>query len=178
MNLRPAADGFRAHRAPLLTPNLFTMSVSVSDIKQLRDQTGLPMNQCKEALEASGGDVEKALDFLKEKGAVIASKKSGRSLGSGSIQSYVHGHGVIAALAELLCETDFVARNPDFQMLAKDVAMQIASLDDAILEQGAEEILKQPFFKDPNVTVAQLIEGAVQKFGERTELGRFIKYTV
>ncbi|GMU74368.1 MAG: hypothetical protein AMXMBFR44_5650 [Candidatus Campbellbacteria bacterium] len=154
------------------------MSVSVSDIKQLRDQTGLPMNQCKEALEVSGGDVEKALEFLKEKGAVIASKKAGRSLGSGSIQAYVHGHGGVAALAELLCETDFVARNPEFQTVAKDIAMQIAATDDAVLEQGADEILKQPFFKNPEVTIAQLIESAVQKFGERTELGRFIKYTI
>lgn len=154
------------------------MSVSVSDIKQLRDQTGLPMNQCKEALEASGGDVEKALEFLKEKGAVIASKKAGRSLGSGSIQAYVHGHGGVAALAELLCETDFVARNPEFQAVAKDIAMQIAATEDEVLAQGAEEILKQPFFKNPELTIAQLIESAVQKFGERTELGRFIKYTI
>lgn len=136
------------------------------------------MVQCKEALEYSGGDVEKALEFLKEKGAVIASKKQDRSLGSGSIQAYVHGHGSVAALAELLCETDFVARNPEFQALTKDIAMQIAATEDAILEQGVEEILKQPFFKDPSVTIANLIEGAVQKFGERTELGRFVKYTV
>ncbi len=103
------------------------MIIGVSEIKQLRDRTGLPMVQCKEALEYSGGDVEKALEFLKEKGAVIASKKQDRSLGSGSIQAYVHGHGSVAALAELLCETDFVARNPEFQALTKDIAMQIAA---------------------------------------------------
>lgn len=174
----PADAVSRALRGLLPAHNFFVMPVSVSDIKQLRDQTGLPMGQCKEALETSGGDVAKALEFLKEKGAVIASKKSGRSLGSGSIQAYVHGHGGIAALAELLCETDFVARNPEFQTIAKDLAMQIAATPDEILDAGVEEILKQPFFKNPDTTVAQLIEGAVQKFGERSELGRFVKYTV
>ncbi len=154
------------------------MSVSVEAIKQLRDQTGLPMGQCKEALEASNGDVAQALEYLKEKGAVIASKKSDRSLGAGSIQAYVHGHGAIAALAELQCETDFVARNPEFQEIAKDIAMQVAATDDETLAGGAEALLAQPFFKNPDITIAQLIEGAVQKFGERTELGRFIKYTV
>jgi elongation factor Ts len=154
------------------------MSVDIALIKKIRDRTGLPMNQCKEALEASHGDIEAALEHLKETGALIASKKSGRDLGAGSVQSYVHGHGTVAALAELLCETDFVARNPEFQTLAKDIAMQIAASPDEILDAGAEEVLKQPFFKDPSITVSQLIEGAVQKFGERTELGRFVKYTI
>ncbi len=154
------------------------MTITVEDVKQLRDRTGLPLNQCKDALEGAGGDVEKALELLREKGATIASKKSGRELGSGSVQAYIHNHGAIGALAELLCETDFVARNEEFQALAKDFAMQIAATDDAILEAGAEEILKQPFFKNPDVTLGGLIDGAVQKFGERTQLGRFCKFSV
>ncbi|MCR4275062.1 MAG: elongation factor Ts [Candidatus Campbellbacteria bacterium] len=154
------------------------MAVTALDVKQLRDRTGLPLNQCKDALESSGGDIEKALDILREKGATIASKKSDRALGSGSVQAYIHNHGAIGALAELQCETDFVARNPEFQELAKDFAMQIAATDDAILEAGVEEILKQPFFKNPDITLGGLIDGAVQKFGERTQLGRFCKFSV
>jgi elongation factor Ts len=154
------------------------MTITVEDVKQLRDRTGLPLNQCKDALEGAGGDVEKALELLREKGATIAAKKSDRTLGSGSIQAYIHNNGAIGALAELQCETDFVARNPEFQAIAKDFAMQIAATDDAILEAGVDEILKQPFFKNPDVTLGGLIDGAVQKFGERTQLGRFCKYTV
>ncbi len=136
------------------------------------------MMLCREALEESGGDQAKAMDILKSKGALAASKKSGRSLGSGSVQSYIHGHGSVGSLVELLCETDFVARNEEFQTLAKDIAMQIAATDDEMLEAGAEELLKQPFFKDPSVTIGGLIEAAVQKFGERTELGRFVKFSL
>lgn len=154
------------------------MSVEISDIKKLRDQTSLPMGQCKEALEHSNGDIPGAIEYLKSKGADVASKKAGRDLGAGSIQAYVHGHGTVASLAELLCETDFVARNPEFQEIAKDIAMQVAATDDEILEKGAEEFLKQPCIKDPEKTIGQLIEGAVQKFGERTELGRFEKYSI
>jgi elongation factor Ts len=154
------------------------MSISAQDIKQLRDLTGVPMMQCREALEEAGGDAAKALEVLKSKGAVAASKKAGRELGSGTVQSYVHGHGSVGALVELLCETDFVARNEEFQQIAKDIAMQIAATDDEVIDGGAEAILAQPTIKDPAQTLAMLIESAVQKFGERTELGRFVKFAL
>ena len=77
-----------------------------------------------------------------------------------------------------MCETDFVARNEDFQALAKDLAMQIAATDDEVLAGGVEEFLKQPAIKEPEMTIGGLIEGAVQKFGERTQLGRFIKFSL
>lgn len=154
------------------------MTISAQDIKQLRDATGVSMMVCREALEEAGGDQEKALAILKEKGAVAASKKSGRDLGSGTVQSYIHGHGSVGAMVELLCETDFVARNEEFQVIAKDIAMQIAATEDEVLEKGAEELLAQPFFKNPEVTLGSLVDGAVQKFGERTELGRFVKFAL
>ncbi|HXK39243.1 MAG TPA: elongation factor Ts [Candidatus Paceibacterota bacterium] len=154
------------------------MSISAQDVKQLRDLTGVPMMQCREALEEVGGDAAKALEVLKNKGAVAASKKASRELGSGTVQSYVHGHGSVGALVELLCETDFVARNEEFQQIAKDIAMQIAATDDEVIDGGAEAILAQPTIKDPAQTVAMLIEGVVQKFGERTELGRFVKFAL
>ncbi len=154
------------------------MTISAQDIKQLRDATGVSMMVCREALEEAGGDQEKAMTILREKGAVSASKKAGRTLGSGTVQAYIHGHGSVGALVELLCETDFVARNEEFQQIAKDIAMQVAATDDEMLEKGAEELLLQPFFKNPEITLGSLIEGAVQKFGERTELGRFVKYSL
>ncbi len=154
------------------------MTVSAQDIKQLRDRTGVSMMQCREALEEAAGDIEKAIEILQSKGAAVAAKKSGRDLGSGTVQSYIHGHGAVGSLVELLCETDFVAKNEEFQQLAKDIAMQIAATDEEILTAGAEAILGQPSIKDPSRTIGMLIEGAVQKFGERTELGRFAKFAL
>lgn len=154
------------------------MTISAQDIKQLREKTGVSMMQCREALEETGGDIDKALEILREKGALAASKKSDRELGSGTVQAYIHAHGAIGAMVELLCETDFVSRNEEFQTIAKDIAMQIAATDDEVLEGGAEALLATPFFKDPSQTIGSLIEGAVQKFGERTELGKFVKYTI
>ncbi len=154
------------------------MTVLAADIKQLRDRTGVSMMQCREALEEAAGDMDKALEILKTKGAAVAAKKAGRDLGSGTVQSYIHGHGVVGSLIELLCETDFVAKNEEFQQLAKDIAMQVAATDDEILSGGAETLLAQPSIKSPDQTIGMLIEGAVQKFGERTELGRFVKFTL
>ncbi|MDQ5927849.1 MAG: elongation factor Ts [Patescibacteria group bacterium] len=154
------------------------MTVSAQDIKQLRDKTGVSMMQCREALMEANGDMEKALEVLRASGAAVASKKAGRDLGSGTVQAYIHGQGSVGSMVELLCETDFVARNEEFQTIAKDIAMQIAATDDELLAGGAEALLKEAFFKDPAQTIGGLIEGAVQKFGERTELGRFVKYTI
>lgn len=154
------------------------MTVSAQDIKQLRDRTGVSMMQCREALLETDGDMEKAIEILKSKGAIAAGKKADRELGSGAVQSYIHGHGAVGSLVELLCETDFVARNEEFQQLAKDIAMQIAATDDEILAGGVEAILAQPAIKSPDQTIGGLIEGAVQKFGERTELGRFVKFAL
>lgn len=154
------------------------MTVSAQDIKQLRDKTGVSMMQCREALMEANGDMEKALEVLRASGAAVASKKAGRDLGSGTVQAYIHGQGSVGSMVELLCETDFVARNEEFQTIAKDIAMQIAATDDELLAGGAEALLKEAFFKDPAQTIGGLIEGAVQKFGERTELGRFVKYSI
>ncbi len=154
------------------------MVVTAQDVKQLRDRTGVSMMVCREALDEAGGDIEKAMAILEVKGALTASKKSGRNLGSGTVQAYIHGHGSVGAMVELLCETDFVARNEEFQALAKDIAMQVAASEDAIIEGGAAVIIEQPFFKDPSRTIGSLIEGAVQKFGERTELGRVVKFAL
>lgn len=130
--------------------------------------------QCKKALEEAGGDKAKALSLLKEKGADIRSKKGDRTLGAGVITSYIHASGTIGVILELSCETDFVAKNPEFKAVAYDIAMHIA----AMKPEDTTELLEQPFIKDSSQTINDLIAGAVQKFGERTEVGRFTRYSV
>ncbi len=101
--------------------------VTTEQIKQLRDDTGVSVMQCKKALEEAGGDMTKALSLLKKKSADIASKKSERKLGAGIVQSYIHSSQTLGAILELNCETDFVARNEEFKTLAYDIAMHIAA---------------------------------------------------
>jgi elongation factor Ts len=154
------------------------MGVTVEQIKQLREETGVSVMQCKRALEEAGGDVERARDVLRTAGATVAAKKAGRTLGAGIVQTYLHAGGTVGAMAELLSETDFVAKNDEFKQLAYDIAMQVAATDDAVLEAGVEKLLGEPYIKDPTRTVGDLIQDATQKFGERTELGRFVKFAV
>ena len=124
--------------------------------------------QCKAALEESGGDFDKAVTILKSKGSAIAAKKSARALGAGAVAAYVHG-GVIGAMVVLYSETDFVAKNAEFAALARELAMQVAAADPADLTA----LLEQPYIKDPSKAVKALIDEAVQKFGERIEIGQF-----
>ena len=102
-------------------------NITTELIKELRDATGLSIMQCKKALEEAEGDISKATILLQKKGAGIAAKKADRSLGAGRVVSYVHSTGNIGAMVELLCETDFVAKNEEFGVLAYNIAMQIAA---------------------------------------------------
>src|SRR5665647_706668 len=103
------------------------MSISASMVKELRDRTGAGMMDCKKALTENGGDIEKAVTYLREKGLAAAAKKSGRVAAEGLIESYIHGVGRIGVLVEVNCETDFVALTDDFKSLVRDIAMQIAA---------------------------------------------------
>jgi len=134
--------------------------------------------QCKYALEASSGDIDKALEALRAKGADVALKKKDRTLGAGTVAAYVHTGDTIGSMVELFCETDFVARNDEFKTLAYDIAMQIAATDDDVVERGAEAILEEPFIKDAGRIVGELVQEAVQKFGERIEIGRITKFSI
>lgn len=142
--------------------------IDAAKIKVLREQTGISFAQCKEALESAAGDMDKAIAWLKEKGASIAEKKADRELNAGTVSAYIH-QGVIGALIELHSETDFVSKNPEFKALADDLAMQVAASDPA----DVAALLAEPFIKDPSQTVGDLIQTAIQKFGERVELARF-----
>ncbi len=148
--------------------------IATDQIKNLRDKTGISVMQCKRALEKAEGDESRALQFLKEESVVIAEKKSTRSLGSGVIGSYVHAGGSIGALVKLSCETDFVAKNPEFNRLAEELAMHIAAMSPA----SVAALLEQPFIKSPELSVGELVKSSVQRFGENIMIEEFNRQVV
>ncbi|KKW15906.1 MAG: Elongation factor Ts [Parcubacteria group bacterium GW2011_GWA2_50_10b] len=148
--------------------------ITIEEIKALREETGLSIMQCQKALEEADGDKAKAIALLKAKGAEIASKKGERTLGAGTVAAYIHAGEAVGVLIELLSETDFVAKNPEFKAVAKEIAMHIAAMKPA----DTAELLSQPFIKDPSKTIADIINGTVQKFGERTEIGQFARFAI
>jgi len=146
------------------------MEITTDVIKQLREATGVSVMQCKKALEEAGGDVKKAEVILKKHSAASAEKKAERTLAAGAIGSYVHD-GAIGAMVLLSCETDFVAKNPEFIALARELAMQVAAMN----PESTEDMLNQPFIKDESKTIRQFLDEATQKFGERVEVSRFVR---
>lgn len=148
--------------------------ITTEQVKELRDTTGISVMQCRRALEEASGDLKKALEILKKTSAEIAKKKADRSLGSGYITAYIHGEGRIGAMVELQCETDFVAKNEVFRALAKEIAMQLAAANPT----DEVALLEEPFIKNPETTVAKLIEEAVQKTGERIKIGHFARFEI
>ena len=149
------------------------MNITAEQIKTLRTQTGVSVMQCRMALEEAGGDEKKALEILREKIAEIVAKKSGRALGAGTVAAYIHTNGNVGALVELLCETDFVAKNDLFRESTREIAMHAAAMKPA----SNEELLAQESFKRPGLTINQIVAELSQKFGERVELGRFAVFS-
>ena len=138
-------------------------------IKNLRESTGLSLGQIKKALDEAGGDEIKAREILKAQGVAVAAKKSSREVKEGVIDSYIHANKKLATMVEVLCETDFVARNSEFQRLAHDLAMHVA----AVRPGTVEDLLGQQFIKDPAITVKDLINQYIAKLGENIQVGRF-----
>jgi len=152
-------------------------------IKKLRDETGLSFAQIKKALDEANGDESKAREILASLAGAQAEKKADRELGAGIISAYIHGDAKTGVLLELACETDFVAKNEEFKALAYDLAMHVAAMSPTSVNnedgQGEETaLLKQPFVKDPSITVEERISQAIQKFGENTKVIRFTHYTI
>lgn len=137
-------------------------------IKQLRQQIGAGMVDCRQALEEAKGNMEKAKEVLKKKGLDKASSKSDREVKSGLVEVYSH-NGKVGVLVEVLCETDFVARTEDFKNLAHELALQIASMNPS----SVEELLSQEYIRDNTQSVDQLIKGVSGKLGENIQVGRF-----
>lgn len=193
------------------------MAISAADVKALRERTGAGMMDCKHALVEAGGDSDKAVTILREKGVAAASKKGNREAKEGVIHTYIHPGSRIATMVELNCETDFVARNDMFQSLARDIAMQVAAtkpqavgreqmsqglvdeeseiyrnqaknegkpdnIIDRIIQGRIEKfyqencLLEQPFIRDTDKTVKDLITDAVGTLGENIQIRRFIRY--
>ena len=138
-------------------------------IKHFRDATGLSFAQIKKALDETGGDKVRAMEILKAHGVAVAGEKSSRQVKEGIIDSYIHSTKKLGVLIEVLCETDFVARNAEFQKLTHDLAMQIA----AAKPETVEDLLSQPFIKDQDVTVKDLVNQQISKLGENIQVGRF-----
>lgn len=146
------------------------MSISVDDIKKLREETGAGIADCKEALSESKGDIEKAKQWLKQKGLAKAAKKSDREVNAGLVEVYSHG-GRVGVIVEVLCETDFVAKTEDFKSLAHELALQIASMN----PENREELLAQEYIRDNSQTVDSLIKSVIGKLGENIQVGKFAR---
>jgi elongation factor Ts len=154
------------------------MAITTEQIKELRDLTGVSVMQCKKALEEAGGDFEKAQIILRKQSAKSADKKADRTLGAGVVASYIHAGGNVGAMVELMCETDFVAKNEEFKALAYEIAMQIAaaapefvdaSQIDENIKAKAAEIFAEEAEGKPEEIKAKIIEGKLQAyFAEKT----------
>lgn len=162
------------------------MEITTEAVKELRALTGVSVMQCKKALEEAQGDIEKALVLLRQKGSAIAQKKGDRALAAGAVAAYVHNTKQVGALVELSSETDFVSKNAEFGALAYEIALQVAATDPLYLKreaapQGVDAssvLLEQEYIKDPSRTVKDLIDEAVQKFGERIEVTRIARFSI
>lgn len=152
-----------------------SMDVSAASVKELREKTGAGIMDCKKALAESGGDVEQAVDVLRRKGLASAAKKMGRVAAEGLVGAYIHAGGKIGVLLELNCETDFVARTPEFQALLKDLAMQIAAANPRYIrpeEVSPEELEKEKAIYrqqaidsgKPERVVDKIVEGKMERF--------------
>ncbi|HZF57822.1 MAG TPA: translation elongation factor Ts [Rubrobacter sp.] len=193
------------------------MASTIEKIKQLREETAAGMMDVKRALEESEGDVEGARKVLRERGQVIAAKKSSRAATEGLIEAYVHFNGRVGVLIEVNCETDFVARTPEFKEFARNVALHVASMrplcvapedipagavqeerqvvEKQVAEMGKPEniseqiiegrmkkwaseqaLLNQPYVKDTDKTVGDLLQDTIQRVGENVVIRRFVHY--
>ena len=148
--------------------------VSVDQIKKLRSETSAGVMEIKKAFEDAGGDFAKAKKLLQERGVAKAAKKSDREASEGLIASYIHTTGKIGAIVEVFCETDFVARTPDFQNLAKELAMQVAATE----PNDVGELLAQEYIRESSKTVQDLINEVIAKVGENIRIGRLARFQI
>jgi len=188
-------------------------------VKELRERTGAGMMDCKKALTETNGDIEKAIDYLREKGLAAAAKKAGRIATEGIVDAYIHGEGRIGVLVEVNCETDFVAKTKEFKTFVRDIAMQIAAsrpeyvrredvpeevverekevLRAQALNEGKPEkivermvegrlnkyfkeicLVEQPYIRNPDITVQDLLNETIAKTGEKISIRRFTRYEI
>ena len=151
------------------------MSVTAAQVKELRVKTGAGMMDCKKALTESGGDFEKAVEQLRKAGLAATNKKAGRIATEGLVGSYIHGNGKIGVMVEINCETDFVARNEDFQQFVKDVAMHVAAMNPQFLDR--DSVPTDTVTKEKEILAAQIAdEGKPANIVEKIVEGRIGKF--
>jgi elongation factor Ts len=151
------------------------LAVTAGMVKELREKTGAGMMDCKRALQKTDGDMEKAAEFLREKGLAEVSKRAGRIAAEGVIESYIHMGNKLGVLVEVNCETDFVARTDEFKEFARDIAMQVAAANPLYL--SSEDIPAEALAKEKEILRAQALnEGKPEKVVERIVEGRLAKY--
>lgn len=165
------------------------MNISTEQIKELRTQTGAGVMDCRNALLKAEGQIAKALEILKEQSLVKVEKKKSRATAQGLIECYVHAGGRIAAIVEVNCETDFVARTNEFKQLSHDIAMQVAAMSPAYvnaeeipqgsdLDPASAVLMQQAFIKDATLTIKDLVNQTISKTGENIKISRFVRYEV
>src|SRR3989344_9053063 len=137
-------------------------TINLELLKKLRDETASSVSDCRQALEESNGDYQKALAWIKMRAIDKADKKKERATSQGIIESYIHGNGKVGVLLELFCETDFVAKTDEFKHLAHELAMQIAAMD----PNDIATLLKQEYIRDSSLTVSDVVSGVIGKLGE------------
>lgn len=194
--------------------------ISAKLVKELRDKTGAGMMDCKKALKETDGDIDKSIEWLRQKGIASASKKAGRVAAEGIIGQYIHTGARVGVLVEVNCETDFVARREEFQSLVRDVAMQIAACpnveyvkvedipasviaEEKAIEMGRDDLankpeavrekivegriqkrlkelslMDQPYIKDQNVSLEELVKQTIAKLGENIQVRRFVRFVL
>lgn len=201
-----------------MSPREVKMTITAQEIAELRKRTGAGLMDCKKALEESSGDIDKAIECLRKKGAATAAKRAEREAKEGLVATYSHG-GRIASMVEVNCETDFVSRSDDFKEFAREIAMQVAAASplfvsredvpkevvakeeeielEALKEQNKPKevmdkiiegkmdkffgevcLLEQPFIKDPNLKVTDVLNDVVAKIGEKIQIRRFERYEI
>jgi elongation factor Ts len=163
------------------------LKIRVETVKELREQSGAAIMQCQSALIEAEGDIEKALQILKQKSLFQAEKKANRATSEGLIEAYVHAGGRIGAMVEVNCETDFVARTDEFKQLAHHLAMQVAAMNPRFISEeevpkGSEIepqtacLLLQADIKDPDRTIKEIIAETIAKVGENIRVSRFARF--
>ncbi|MDP3014990.1 MAG: translation elongation factor Ts [bacterium] len=145
----------------------------LNNIQKLRDITGAGVMECKKSLEEASGDFNKAIAIIHKRGLVKAEKKSERITGAGILESYIHNERA-GVMLDLRCETDFVAKNPAFKELARNLSMQIVAMNPA----NIEDLLQQEYIKDESLTVENFIKQTIAKFGENIRVERFCRYEI
>jgi elongation factor Ts len=195
------------------------MTISAANVKELRERTGAGMMECKKALQETDGDMEKAIDLLRSRGAAKAAKRAGREAREGAVGSYIHMGGKVGVLIEVNCETDFVARNDEFQTLVRELAMHIAAMGplavtadeipadvvereravflEKVKTEGKPEklwdrivegmlkkfyqestLMDQPWVRDPDKTIAEMVQEAAARTGENIVVRRFVRFAL